>query len=118
VVSLRGRRPQREPSPVCGQAHGGQPPSGGLIRHGGSSAVVFEPSEGKAMDFESPGGLGTGGEARGAEPLEQQAQGPRLQGASMLGKGLGVKAPRGSLGLPEAWVIGFRTQQVQGPVEG
>jgi hypothetical protein len=38
---------------------------------------MSKPSEGKAVDFESPGGLGTGEEARGAEPLEQQTQGAR-----------------------------------------
>jgi hypothetical protein len=45
------------------------------------------------MDFESLGGLGTGEEARGAEPLEQKAYGASPQGASVLGKDLGVKAP-------------------------
>lgn len=37
-------------------------PVGSLTHHGGSP-VVSKPSEGKAADLKSPGGLGTGDEA-------------------------------------------------------
>jgi hypothetical protein len=43
--------------------------------------------------FESSDGLDIGKESLGAERLEEQAQGARLQRASMLGKGLCVEAP-------------------------
>jgi hypothetical protein len=41
-------------------------------------AVCLQPNEDKAMDFESPGELGTGEEAQGAEHLEQEVQRVRL----------------------------------------
>jgi hypothetical protein len=37
--------------------------------------------------------VSAGQEARGAEPLEEQAQGARPQQANIPGKGLGEKAP-------------------------
>lgn len=58
-------------------------PNEGLTRHG------LKLCDSKTMDFESPGGLGTG-EARGAEPLEQQIQGPGRREKACCGKTLGV----------------------------
>jgi hypothetical protein len=55
---------------------------------------VSKPSDSKAMDSESPSGLDTGENAWVAGPQEQQALGAKPQGASMLGKDPGVKAPR------------------------
>jgi hypothetical protein len=52
--------------------------------------VMVEPFERKTIGFENPGGLDRGEEAWGAQPLEQQALGTRLQGASILGRRLGV----------------------------
>jgi hypothetical protein len=62
---------------------------------------MVEALHGQINEFESPVGLGTGEEAHGAVPLEQQLQEARPLGASMLGKGLGdldpeVKSPAGS----------------------
>jgi hypothetical protein len=65
---------------VSGQAHGGQ-------------SQMLKQCKYKAMDFEKTHGLGTGEEAWGAEPLEQQVQWSRTQGASMLQKGQGVLTP-------------------------
>jgi hypothetical protein len=42
---------------------------GGLTCHGGRPGML-KTSDGKSMDVESPGGVGTGGEDQGSEPLE------------------------------------------------
>jgi hypothetical protein len=46
--------------------------AGGLTHDG--CPGVSKPSKGRAMDFESLGGLGTGEEVWGAKPLEQQSK--------------------------------------------
>jgi hypothetical protein len=46
------------------------------------------------MDFQSPGGLGTGQKARGAESQEQEEEEVKPQRNNMMGKGLGT-SPRG-----------------------
>jgi hypothetical protein len=67
-------------------------PNGSLTHHGGNP-VVSKLHEGKAMGFESPGGLDTGEKAQEADPLEQQVQGARPQGASW--KNAWVLKPQG-----------------------
>jgi hypothetical protein len=55
--------------------------SGGTLTCHGGSIGVSKPSKGKAMDFESTGGLGTGEEVQGQSPWSSKCRGlgPRKQ---------------------------------------
>jgi hypothetical protein len=56
--------------------------------------IMVKALRGHKMDFQSPGGIGTGLEGpEGVELQEQEAQGARPPEAGVLGKGLGGRDP-------------------------
>jgi hypothetical protein len=100
--------PPRWLSPLASQTSGWKfrwwPAWGGLT-HNRGSPVTFKPSKGKTIDFKKDGAwrmnpgwknrVGSGAERkpRGPKPRGAASAWARSQGASMLGKGLGVEAP-------------------------